>query len=152
MGHCVRLPRQNLAVDPASPRRCAPARYAGPLVKVSRRSQRSLAKTSLDGRDEKPCIRIDGSGRHHYSVGAWAPYLQRQHIVYTARRASDGAVGGNPSPGPHIAPSKGRSRRQKLNSRHRPDHHVSGWRASKQPHKLAAPGSSPRSDPGSTVA
>jgi hypothetical protein len=58
--------------------------FAG--AKVSDR----LPKHHLTDETKKPCIRIDGSGRHRYSVGAWAPYLQRQHIVYTAAVA--GAV------------------------------------------------------------
>ena len=48
--------------------------------------------------------------------------------------------------------NKTRSATQNLISLRRPDHHVSGWRASKRPHKLAGRGSRPRSDPGSMAA
>jgi sRNA-binding protein len=44
-----------------------------------------------------------------------------------------------------------RSRRQNLNSQRRPNHHVSGWLASRRPRRLAARGSSPRSDLGYTA-
>jgi sRNA-binding protein len=98
--------------------------------------------------------RIDLEGNPVGAVTAADEEHAKRKIAKTARRAAAKTIAtAGPRPnllrGPH---NKTRSRGQNLNGRRRPNHHVSGWLASRRPHRVAGRGSSPRSDPGSVAA
>src|SRR4051794_12495267 len=51
--------------------------------------QRPTTGASPDGRYEKSRVAVDDGGRHDFSAGPWTFDLERQHILYSARRRSD---------------------------------------------------------------
>ena len=102
-------------------------------------------------------VRIDLEGNPVGTVTAADEEDAKRKIAKAAKRAAaeaiqDGKEAGQPAATPveERAGQQTQSRRQNLDSRRRPNH-LSGWLASRQPHRLAGRGSSPRSDPGSVA-
>ena len=100
--------------------------------------------------------RIDLEGNPVGTVTAADQEDAKRKIAKAAKRAAAEAIHGKEAGQPAATPVEERagqqtqSRRQNLDSQRRPNH-LSGWLASRRPHRLAGRGSSPRSDPGSVA-